>query len=500
MLHSRLAVCRAALCGTLLAAVCGEVLHRASAEQHEPHRIAIIGAGISGASAAHFLSQLTDGRALLDVYERGRVGGRLASALVAGKRYETGGCVVHPENRYMSTFVRELGLAKNEGCPGNFGLFDGREVVLADSSWKAVFLTRVLWRYGVRVYLLFRELQTTLDRFGQVYALQDRGLAFNATKDLLHGMHPTFPGLTRQSVEAHLAETGVPRLAVEELVRAAGLVNYAQDETGLHAFVGLVATAGAVPGLWAVQGGAQQVPEQLISKSRAALLHRAVTDVAAVSPSLFRVTSVETAIDDVKTQEYDAVIIATPLTSDVKANITFTNTTKDFEFPGRYQRVYANLIYGKPRYETFGIKESEHIADILSVNSSLFYNSLSRLYPVDDTACEAEDPGYKNGSSVYKVFSRAPLSESELAELFSEVHETHVRSWLAYPQYTSLKEGADLGRFTLQPGLYHTGAVEWAASAMEMGAISGRNVALLALKHLTKDARAGDQWRAREEL
>lgn len=38
----------------------------------------------------------------------------------------------------------------------------------------------------------------------------------------------------------------------------------------------------------------------------------------------------------------------------------------------------------------------------------------------------------------------------------------------------------ELGRFEINPGLYHVNAVEWAASAMEMSALAGWNVANLA--------------------
>ena len=61
-------------------------------------RIAVVGAGIGGTAAAHFMSQLMP-EARLDLYESGLVGGRLATATVAGRQYEIGGGFIHPENR-----------------------------------------------------------------------------------------------------------------------------------------------------------------------------------------------------------------------------------------------------------------------------------------------------------------------------------------------------------------------------------------------------------------
>jgi len=46
----------------------------------------------------------------LDVFEKmPRSGGRLALAKIRGKFYETGGSIIHEENRYMRQFVQDLG-------------------------------------------------------------------------------------------------------------------------------------------------------------------------------------------------------------------------------------------------------------------------------------------------------------------------------------------------------------------------------------------------------
>lgn len=52
-------------------------------------------------------------------------------------------------------------------------------------------------------------------------------------------------------------------------------------------------------------------------------------------------------------------------------------------------------------------------------------------------------------------------------------------AWKAYPRYsTDMKPNS----FKLHEGLYHVNAIEWVGSAMEMSAIGGRNVAILAYK------------------
>lgn len=49
--------------------------------------------------------------------------------------------------------------------------------------------------------------------------------------------------------------------------------------------------------------------------------------------------------------------------------------------------------------------------------------------------------------------------------------------WKAYPKYST---NIRFDEFKLGDFLYHVNAIEWAASAMEMSAIAGRNVAILA--------------------
>ena len=57
--------------------------------------------------------------------------------------------------------------------------------------------------------------------------------------------------------------------------------------------------------------------------------------------------------------------------------------------------------------------------------------------------------------------------------LFRSIDEILETDWLAYPHY---QPGAELGSFTLDPGLYYINTVEAAASAMEMSVLGARNV------------------------
>ena len=69
---------------------------------------AIIGGGIGGGATAYFLRQQFGPDLDVTVFERGRIGGRLATVKIAGNTYEVGGSVIHPDNKLMTGLVETL--------------------------------------------------------------------------------------------------------------------------------------------------------------------------------------------------------------------------------------------------------------------------------------------------------------------------------------------------------------------------------------------------------
>lgn len=71
--------------------------------------LAVVGAGIGGTSAAYFLRQKFGKDVQINIFEKGDVGGRLATIEMEGNHYEAGGSVIHPLNLHMKSFVKDLG-------------------------------------------------------------------------------------------------------------------------------------------------------------------------------------------------------------------------------------------------------------------------------------------------------------------------------------------------------------------------------------------------------
>ncbi|XP_042872145.1 prenylcysteine oxidase 1-like [Penaeus japonicus] len=491
------------------------VLRHVSSWSHEggpndvsqPARIAVIGGGIGGTAAAYFLQQHFGDDIILDLYEPHTVGGRLAVLPIAGHTYEIGGSIIHPGNRYMVEFAKKFGLPKKEECGGSrMGLFNGEEYVFRDSSWSLVNVVKLMWRYGWDAYRLRSENQDMLKKFNRIYDLQAAGQAFRNVSDLLHALDPSFLEMTHFSMGDWFRKLGFQDLIINELVTAVTKCNYGQT-ADLHAFVGAIAVAGADPDLWAVMGGNKRVPEELLKHSRATLLRREVKEIGLNEEGGFIVTSVEAETPDYygerrslnnnvdvteetpRPQIYDLVVVAAPLTKD-KSSIQFVNFTKEFSFPGHYQKIFCTMVQGKLHPESVKLAEGDSIDEILVTNAPLIFNSIGRQSPTD-VKCSEQYP------DVWKIFSGNSLGEGQLNILFEERESTHEIEWLAYPHYDSDQQ---LGDFELYPGLYHLNAIEWAGSAMEMSSIAAKNVALLALKHWLKDPTAGKMATVKDEL
>ncbi|KAI4809922.1 hypothetical protein KUCAC02_018777 [Chaenocephalus aceratus] len=117
------------------------------------------------------------------------------------------------------------------------------------------------------------------------------------------------------------------------------------------------------------------------------------------------------------------------------------------------------------------------VSHILTMDSEdSIINSLSSIDPVQIPEGYIRPPA--SVAHVWKVFSPQPLTPEQLQDMFITWDSSSETRWLAYPIYRPPQRKTP--PFILHNRLYYLNAVEWAASAMEMSAISARNVALLA--------------------
>ncbi|XP_072514698.1 prenylcysteine oxidase 1 [Salminus brasiliensis] len=452
-----------------------------------PKKIAVIGAGIGGSSAAYFLRQEFGPSVKIDVYEAGTVGGRLATENVKGHDYETGGSVIHPLNLHMKHFVDRLGLSVRTNVPSKMAIFNGKELTFEESDWFIVNFLRMLWRYGLNSIRMHMWVEGILDKFMRIYQYQQFGYSFSSVEQLLHAMGGDgFLTLLNQTLEEAMLADGFSQVFINDIVTAITRVNYGQS-VRLSAFVGAVSLAGADSGLWAVDGGNKRVCSGLLYNSKAELIQARVTAVStktrpSKSGTVANFYEVNYIGDSGPAHSlYDIVVVATPLHQGL-SDINFSGFSPPIpsHFPGLYHQTVATLVLGRLNVSYLGtnVKPADIVvSEILTTdNEALAINSLSLLDPISIPLDYNRPPAGE--SKVWKIFSPKPLSEEQLGAIFESRERVWVKPWLAYPSYTPPQRR--MPPFILHDRLFYLNAIEWAASCMEMSALAARNVALLA--------------------
>ncbi|XP_011301154.1 prenylcysteine oxidase [Fopius arisanus] len=442
-------------------------------------KVAIIGGGIGGASAAHFISELFENFVDIELFEADKIGGRLATVTLQNNQYEAGGSIIHDRNQLMKRFSKLLGLEPRPNSGSElYGIWNGDEFIFQESNYEIITLVKLIYRYGTDPVYLHRYLDSILDDFDKIYKLHDDGHGFLNVTDFLAAMNPRFPEMLQVSIRDHLTNLGYSNRLIDELVQSTLVVNYGQ-ETDVHSFVGCVSVTGAGSSLWSIKGGNKRVVEGLLNKHKHIRIRPHIVekikyneqyDWADKISSDYPYTVTHKGENDGQADEYDIVIVTAPLTSDHRMLIEFQNfpNNENFIFSGNYQTTYATFIEGELNHTYFGGDSS--IQGILSCNpEKTIVSSVGKLSSV-----EGEE------SSVWKIFTRNPLTPDIIGRMFSKIDEKTgpiTYEWKAYPRYSVNDKP---GSFKLHNALYHGNPIEWAASAMEMSAIGGRNVAILA--------------------
>ncbi|XP_075945534.1 prenylcysteine oxidase 1 [Anarhichas minor] len=455
--------------------------------QDQPKKIAVVGAGIGGTSAAFYLRQEFGAGVKIDVFEPGDVGGRLATVKIGDHEYETGGAVIHPLNLHMKHFIEKLGIPQRTDVPTKMAIFDGKELTFEESDWFIVNFLRMLWRFGFSFIRMHMWVESVLDKFMRIYQYQQYGYSFSSVNKLLHAMGgDAFLTMLNQTLEETMMGEGFSQVFLNDIVAPIARVNYGQS-VRINGFVGVVSLAGADPGLWAVDGGNKRVCSGLLYNSKSELIAARVTSISfKARPSKTGNTASFYEVSYVGESGsahslYDIVVIATPLHQG-KSDIAFSGFSPPIpsHYPGRYHQTVSTLVHGMLNVSYLGTTQpaSEFtVSDILTKDSKdSVINSLSSLDPVHIPQGYKRPPASQ--TKVWKVFSPQPLSQEQLRGMFLSWDSVSETQWLAYPSYSPPHRNTP--PFILHNRLYYLNAVEWAASAMEMSSISARNVALLA--------------------
>ncbi|XP_004686927.1 PREDICTED: prenylcysteine oxidase-like [Condylura cristata] len=481
---ARAAPLLAALAALLAAATGGDV---------RPNRIAVVGAGIGGSAVAHFLQQHFGPQVQIDVYEKGTVGGRLATISVNKQHYESGAASFHSLSLHMQNFVKQLGLRHRREVVGRSAIFGGEHFVLEETDWYLLNLFRLWWHYGISFLRLQMWVEEVMEKFMRIYKYQAHGYAFSGVEELLYSLgESAFVNMTQRSVAESLLQVGVTQRFIDDVVSAVLRASYGQS-AAMPAFAGAMSLAGAQGSLWSVEGGNKLVCSGLLRLTKANVIHATVTSVTLHSKegkALYQVgyESERGSGSDF----YDIVVIAAPLPLH---NGGSTIAFEGFDPPiavaqGSFQPTVVSLVHGYLNSSYFGFPDPKlfPFASILTTDFPNFFCALDNICPVNISGSFRRKQPQE--AAVWRVQSPKPLSRTQLKTLFRSYYSVQTAEWQAHPLYGS---HATLPRFELHDQLFYLSALEWAASSVEVMTVAAKNVALLAFNRWYQDLDKIDQ-------
>ena len=442
----------------------------------EPFRVAVVGAGIGGSSAAYFLKEIEPGcgRSLsVTIFEKtSRVGGRIRARKFENHTIELGAGHFVEANRLVYNYTRnvfKLELDSTEDDTTLTGFWDGNEMVFTQSGYSIVNYAKLIYRYGTSPWYVSRSANAAASKFEGIY---DQ-LPFISVPDVLHKLD--LLSLANRTFQSDLEEQRIDQLFSDEIVSGVLRTIYGQD-LDMSALAGYVSMIAAERVAFSVKGGNQLLAEAFARASDAQVLLDRVVDKIIVYPyeahPKYRIYS-RGSVGGFAADLFDAVIIACPLTNAHLLVPGVDLRSAEIE----YQTTVETVIRGRLNATYFGYATVDDLPQsiIATKNASVPFNAISFVAMSD-----VQTDSLQN-QSLYVLSSRQNLTRLQLQSMFESYTILESVAWQAYPK---LKPRNEFPLVELHPNLYYVQSFEAAFSTMETTVLSAKNVAMRILQKL----------------
>ncbi|KAI5479707.1 prenylcysteine oxidase [Pseudohyphozyma bogoriensis] len=481
-----------------------------------PPRIAVIGAGAGGSSAAFFLSHFRNlaNESLaseVTVFDKASyIGGR--STVVwpwADDPYsppdlantdnededepvELGASIFVGANRNLMKAARVFGLdlSPHGGEDGTMSIWDGEKFVYVESGgrWGYWDIAKMLWRYGRSPLLAQSLVKKTVASFVSLYSREFASYGpFDSLSSFAALTNLSFPASVTSKMYFTSANSISP-LFTNELIAAATAVNYGTPAGTIHGLGALVSLA--AQGASKVVGGNRRIFEGFMGESGAKLRLGGGGEV-------MKITKLDKAEGGrakwvVQTKEgaggtFDAVILAAPFH---QTSVSFINTPLPSVIPAQpYVPLHVTFVLtnaSSPSPSYFSLPPRTKIATSIfatfdtTSSTKPSFNSLNYLQSLSPSVSSKFGEGTFH---VVKMFSAEPLSTEFLESVFGEgnVGKAWSKLWEAYPLLKPVEAEEELAPVRPDEGFYYVNGFERLISTMETETVSAFNVVSLLL-------------------
>ncbi|KAF2177414.1 Prenylcysteine oxidase [Zopfia rhizophila CBS 207.26] len=493
-------------------------LDKLQISQMAAKKVAIIGAGAGGSSAAYYLRKNADEAGIktnITVFESSsHVGGRSTTVNAwsdPNTPIELGASIFVEVNHILVSAARDFNLSTSShsrphvsGQP-ELGIWNGEEFILttgAENGWwdKA----KLLWRYGWAPIKTNSLMKDTVGKFLKMY--EEPIFPFKSLSDTAEELGLT--EITASTGEQFLKEKGVGELFAREVVQASTRVNYASNLGLIHGLETMVcmATSGAM----SIANGNWQIFSHMLKSSSSTLhLNATVKKISKQPNSTYLLTTSSFSASD-SPQTFDTVILAAPLQFSnlvidpapkhvpdqipyVKLHVTL------FASPHKLSPLAFNLAPEKsvPQYVLTTLPPGENYgSDPNGVGTPGFFSISIVGEGLNPHTSPTNRPEY-----IYKIFSPKRIDEGFLSRVLGvdvpegestdgAVSWIYRKVWHSYPyEYPRVT----FDEIKLDDGLFYTSGIESFISTMETSALMGKNVARLVVDEWKAGQKAGSE-------
>ena len=416
-------------------------------------RIAIVGAGIGGCSAAYFARKYIPSSELTIYETENRIGGRILTYIEDGVNLELGATFFNHMNKTIWDIIKaeNLSIRKiNERM--DFAIWNGSKIIFKSNKHNALTTLNLHTQYGLsmtKTLILLREAQSKIRKLYN----EERGSSADVTEIFKStGLDRYY----RKPLDESLIERGVSRAFIDEVVTPITRSIYCQN-ADLGGFAGLSALIGVYNGpVYSLTEGNNVLPMHLAKTSKATLnLGQKARRIEKTSKGAYRVSTGKN--DSV----FDGVIIATPLEH---AGIALDGVSAPKLEPQLKQEVYVKVMRGilDPTY--FSLKESSEVPAIVLTTREADPIAHFRIHKLPDnqvllaiTSTQSIPDGKLNGV----------LKSGE-----TKVIEHHWKA--AYPTFTPIEK---LPPTRFDDKLMYLNSIESAVASMETSALAAKQAA-----------------------